>query len=145
MVSARTPSESWVTSKHTRLPATSEMVSAHPPDGPLVWMLPPGHRGSCASHVLVARQLRSATRIQLAADSDAVYIVHLQLVVTLHYVLTGRGLSAAATWGVVSVVAGLSAFLLAAGLTTAAGFAAGVVMWSQSLPSPACPAFRSGA
>ncbi|WP_328770072.1 acyltransferase family protein [Streptomyces sp. NBC_00286] len=51
---------------------------------------------------------------ELAADSYAVYIIHLPLAVTLQYYLVGRGLTGAAAWGAVSVAAVLSAFLLAA-------------------------------
>jgi peptidoglycan/LPS O-acetylase OafA/YrhL len=51
-----------------------------------------------------------------AADSYAVYIVHLPLVVTVQNYLAGRGLSAAAAWATVSVAVVPLAFLLAAGL-----------------------------
>ncbi|WP_406129535.1 acyltransferase [Streptomyces sp. NBC_00989] len=59
---------------------------------------------------------------ELAADSYAVYIVHLPLVVTVQYYLSGRGLSAAGAWTAVSGVALPAAFLLAAGLRRLPGF-----------------------
>ncbi|MEV6507788.1 acyltransferase [Streptomyces sp. NPDC051642] len=59
---------------------------------------------------------------ELAADSYAVYIVHLPLVVTLQYYLSGRGLSAAAAWTAVSGAVVPAAFLLAAGLRRLPGF-----------------------
>ncbi|MEV8546534.1 acyltransferase [Streptomyces sp. NPDC051572] len=59
---------------------------------------------------------------ELACDSYAVYIVHLPLVVTLQYYLSGRGLSAATAWTAASVVVVPAAFLLAAGLRRLPGF-----------------------
>jgi glucans biosynthesis protein C len=53
---------------------------------------------------------------ELAAGSYAVYVLHLPLVVSLQYCLSGRGLTAVAAWGVVSVLAVPASFLLAAGL-----------------------------
>jgi glucan biosynthesis protein C len=60
---------------------------------------------------------------ELAADSYAVYIVHLPLVVALQYCLAGRrGLSAAVAWTAVSGVEVPAAFLVAAGLRRLPGF-----------------------
>ncbi|MFJ2610051.1 acyltransferase [Streptomyces sp. NPDC087425] len=59
---------------------------------------------------------------ELAANSYAVYIVHLPLVVTVQYYLSGRSLSAAGAWTAVSGVALPAAFLLAAGLRRLPGF-----------------------
>ncbi|WP_406148148.1 acyltransferase [Streptomyces sp. NBC_01012] len=53
---------------------------------------------------------------ELAASAYAVYIIHLPLVVTAQYYLSGRGLSATTAWAVVCVIGVLAAFLLAAGL-----------------------------
>jgi glucan biosynthesis protein C len=59
---------------------------------------------------------------ELAADSYAVYIVHLPIVVTLQYYLSDHGLTASALWAAVSATAALTAFLLAAGLRRLPGF-----------------------
>lgn len=53
---------------------------------------------------------------ELAANSYTVYIIHLPLVVALQFFLAGRGMSAAAAWGTVSIATVPAAFLLAAGL-----------------------------
>lgn len=53
---------------------------------------------------------------ELTACAYAVYIIHLPLVVALQHYLTGRGLSAATAWAVVSVIGVSTAFLLAAGI-----------------------------
>ncbi|MFD8568809.1 acyltransferase [Streptomyces sp. NPDC059639] len=45
-----------------------------------------------------------------------VYIVHVPLVVTLQYLLAGRGLPATAAWCVVAVAGTVSAYALSAGL-----------------------------
>jgi hypothetical protein len=65
---------------------------------------------------------RSRLRVELAADSYGVYIVHLPLVVTVQYCLAGRGLTAAGAWGATVAFAVPGAFLLAAGLRRLPGF-----------------------
>ncbi|MGP4090007.1 acyltransferase family protein [Streptomyces sp. KR55] len=59
---------------------------------------------------------------ELAADSYAVYIIHLPLVVTLQYYLAGRGLSAAGAWATVCALTVPTAFFAAAGLRRLPGF-----------------------
>ncbi|MFE3856765.1 acyltransferase [Streptomyces griseorubiginosus] len=59
---------------------------------------------------------------ELAADSYAVYIVHLPLVVIAQYCLADRGLSAVGAWTLVCVLVVPAAFLLAAGLRRLPGF-----------------------
>lgn len=65
---------------------------------------------------------RTRFSAELAADSYAVYIVHLPLVVTLQYYLAGRGLSAVGAWAAVCVLTVPTAFLAAAGLRRLPGF-----------------------
>lgn len=59
---------------------------------------------------------------ELAADSYAVYIIHLPLVVALQFALADRDLSTLAAWGVVSGFAVVAVFPLAAGLRRLPGF-----------------------
>ncbi|MFL5996960.1 MAG: acyltransferase family protein [Streptomyces sp.] len=65
---------------------------------------------------------RTRLSAELAADSYAVYIIHLPLVVTLQYYLSGRGLSATGAWAAVCTLALPAAFLTAAGLRRLPGF-----------------------
>ncbi|NJQ01255.1 acyltransferase family protein [Streptomyces zingiberis] len=59
---------------------------------------------------------------ELAADSYAVYIVHVPLVVAVQYHLAGRGLPPAGAWATAGALGLVSAFLLAAGLRRLPGF-----------------------